>query len=1197
MAYIPGPVSKYLCILTLLAAACTGDDPVFTDAAPPTDVAPVDSSASADADVTAPVTTITDAPADPSNDADPSFSFEADEPATFECRVDDAAFAACASPFTQTVPDGAHVFEVRATDGDNNREDPPAQHAWTVDTDPPDTTITAAPAALDNSVDVSFEFTSDEDGTFECRLDGAAFAACTSPQPYTGLADGEHTFDVRAIDLAGNVDASPATHPWTLDSTTPDTQIDTGPSGTTTSTTGTFTFSSPDAGAGATFECRLGGGSFTTCTSPKSYPGLGDATYTFDVRVRDAGGNVDPSPASRTWTVDLNDPDTFIDSGPTGTVASNAPTFTFHSNEATATFECQLDAAAYAACTTPKSYTGVADGGHTFRVRAIDVVGHVDATPATQTWTIDSVLGAPTITAITTTTADGRYGAGSTVTIVITFSEVVYVTGSPTLLLETGATDRSATLTGGTGTTTLTFTYVVQTGDTTGDLDYASTGALTGGAIADGAGNAAVRTLPTPGATGSIAPTHAVVIAAAPPVMTSVTVTPTTAYTDTTMTCTPAATDADGDAVTFTYGWTVNAVTVAGATSSTLAGTSFSKGQAVRCVATPSDGGQSGTAMTSSPVTILNTAPVMSTVAITPSNPTTTSTLTCTPTSSDADADGVTYGYEWRKGGVPIAGQTASTLAGSQFDRADVITCRVTPSDGTATGTAMTSGGVTILNSAPTASAVTVTASPSPARTSSVLTCSATTADADADAVTLTYAWLKNGSAIAGQTATALDGATQFAYNDQIVCQVTPNDGTVNGSAASSTTVTIGNTAPVMSSVSISPTTAYTTDTLTCSPSATDADGHSVTYGYEWIRSGIVIGTAQTLAGSAFSRGETITCRVTPTDSINTGSSMTSSGVTISNTAPVMATVTISPSTAYTNDTLTCTPTASDADSDAISYSYQWWRVGSPATLLAATQTLGGASFNKNEQLYCIATPSDGTATGSPMTSATIVISNSAPTAPPAVSLTPANPSPFDTLTCSYTASSDPDGDSIGYEISWGRNGGLIVGATGTTLAPSNFTSGDKITCAVIATDGLASSAASYSNSVTIAAAPQCVPARELSCPNMVTAEWTTTGSGSTDQIDQYSCTSWDERGREYAYFVKAQVSGPMSFTVNPSNGVDLDVFVIAETGQGCASNGCTASGDQTATWNAVAGTTYYLIVDGYQGAEGSFWVQMTCPG
>jgi hypothetical protein len=90
------------------------------------------------------------------------------------------------------------------------------------DTTPPETTITAGPTGAVTVTDATFEFTSSEAGSsFECQLDAAGYAACASPKAYTGLADGQHTFDVRARDAAGNTDPTPATRTWTVGTTPP----------------------------------------------------------------------------------------------------------------------------------------------------------------------------------------------------------------------------------------------------------------------------------------------------------------------------------------------------------------------------------------------------------------------------------------------------------------------------------------------------------------------------------------------------------------------------------------------------------------------------------------------------------------------------------------------------------------------------------------------------------------------------------------------------------------------------------------------------------------------------------------------------------------------------------------------------------------------------------------------------------------
>ena len=140
----------------------------------------------------------------------------------------------------------------------------------------PQTLLGAHPAALSASASGTFEFTGEDPGgsgvaSFQCRLDSteaAAWASCSSPKAYTGLAEGAHRFEARAIDRAANTDASPATFEWQVDTTAPTAVIDSGPSGTTTSQTPTFTFHSTEGGS--TFACSIdtGTASFGACSGP-----------------------------------------------------------------------------------------------------------------------------------------------------------------------------------------------------------------------------------------------------------------------------------------------------------------------------------------------------------------------------------------------------------------------------------------------------------------------------------------------------------------------------------------------------------------------------------------------------------------------------------------------------------------------------------------------------------------------------------------------------------------------------------------------------------------------------------------------------------------------------------------------------------------------------------------------------------------
>ncbi|MEZ2770738.1 Ig-like domain-containing protein, partial [Comamonas jiangduensis] len=132
---------------------------------------------------------------------------------------------------------------------------------------------------------------------------------------------------------------------------------------------------------------------------------------------------------------------------------------------------------------------------------------------------------APTITNVSSSTANGTYKIGDVITINVQFDSAVNVTGTPTLTLETGATDRVLSYVSGSGTNTLSFSYTVQAGDISADLDYVSSSALSlnGGSIRDGANQAAVLTLAAPGAAGSLGANKALVVDGVRPAATNIT--------------------------------------------------------------------------------------------------------------------------------------------------------------------------------------------------------------------------------------------------------------------------------------------------------------------------------------------------------------------------------------------------------------------------------------------------------------------------------------------------------------------------------------------------------------------------------------------------------------------------------------------------------------------------------------------------
>jgi serine/threonine protein kinase len=169
--------------------------------------------------------------------------------------------------------------------------------------DLPVATIDSAPSGSVAETSATIAFGSDAEGaTFECSLDGAEFASCTSPQTVE-VGAGAHSFRVRAVTDAGTGEAASAD--WTVEGggpAGPDVTISSGPSGTVADAAATFEFSSGDATA--TFECSLDIAEFTSCTSPQTYADLTNGQHTFQVQAVSADGATGPV-AQQAWTVQV----------------------------------------------------------------------------------------------------------------------------------------------------------------------------------------------------------------------------------------------------------------------------------------------------------------------------------------------------------------------------------------------------------------------------------------------------------------------------------------------------------------------------------------------------------------------------------------------------------------------------------------------------------------------------------------------------------------------------------------------------------------------------------------------------------------------------------------------------------------------------------------------------------------------------
>src|SRR5262249_13022571 len=152
-------------------------------------------------------------------------------------------------------------------------------------------------------------------------------APCTSPDTLGPLTAGSYTFTVAAIDNYGRVDPSSAMAKFTIleppVGSAPETSIDDGPTGRTNNRTPTFVARASDSTAH--LECRVAGdpaqSTFVPCAATTQVRSLADGDYRFEARAVSAAGISDPTPATRSFTVDGTPPDTIFGPLPPGVLA------------------------------------------------------------------------------------------------------------------------------------------------------------------------------------------------------------------------------------------------------------------------------------------------------------------------------------------------------------------------------------------------------------------------------------------------------------------------------------------------------------------------------------------------------------------------------------------------------------------------------------------------------------------------------------------------------------------------------------------------------------------------------------------------------------------------------------------------------------------------------------------------------------
>ncbi len=290
---------------------------------------------------------------------------------------------------------------------------------------PPKPVITSVPANPTASTSASFSFGDPQKGvSFMCALDGTAYTACSSPVSYSGLGQGTHAFSVQAKSASGT--SSPASYSWRIDRTPPSIALGfpaaggdynaaawnegcvhrgicggaSDPSGVAAVLVSVRQNATGRYWNGNTFvpsaelylNVFLNDPGDTSVNWLFSLPLPPDGSYTIHERATDELGNSTPtsSPDSAMFTIDTaSPPPPTITAHPANPTNQTTGSLSFTDPEPGVSFRCRIDLSSYTACSSPKTYSGLAQGTHTFNVEAGDAAGNISASTS-YSWVVDT---------------------------------------------------------------------------------------------------------------------------------------------------------------------------------------------------------------------------------------------------------------------------------------------------------------------------------------------------------------------------------------------------------------------------------------------------------------------------------------------------------------------------------------------------------------------------------------------------------------------------------------------------------------------------------------------------------------------------------------------------------------------------------------------------------------------------------------
>ena len=458
-------------------------------------------------------------------------------------------------------------------------------------------------------------------------------------------------------------------------------------------------------------------------------------------------------------------------------------------------------------------------------------------------------------------------------------------------------------------------------------------------------------------------------------------------------------------------------------------------------------------------VVVTNNPPSVSNVQITPSMATSLDDLTLAYTYSDQDGDleAGTSIHWFKNGGHQTQFNDQLTISKTHTTRNDDWWAKVTPSDGEDVGSEVQSNIVTVFNAPPTIASAVLT--PSTPTNDDDLSASVTGSnDNDGDALSYEYRWYLDGSLQNGLANLTVVPSYATRSGDAWEVEIRAYDGEDYSSWVRSTAISISeqtsNSAPTVDSISISPSSPTTSDSLTASSTSSDADVDAIVQTeYRWLKNGVLTAfSSSILDASVTSKNDIWSVEIRVNDGTDWSVWTASSTIQVLNTRPHLDGASISASEASTDQNVTVNASMSDIDGDTLTVLIVWYLDGTEQPAYNNLATLPSSATTKGDTWTAVLQADDGEDVSSQSQTVSVSIINTEPQL--SIVLDEGVTSQDDLSVEAMITDLDEDVTEIS-SITWFRNGFREGSLDDATLVPSSYLGpGQEWSVEVVASDG-----------------------------------------------------------------------------------------------------------------------------------------------